>query len=581
MSTPEGTVSPPPAQSEAPVAPGTPRASHRPVLSNRRMWLILATVLAVEVMDLVDSTVVNVAAPSIRNELHGTYSSIQWIAAGYTLAFAVMLITGGRLGDIYGRRRLFIIGAAGFTLSSALCAIAPTMSLLIAFRILEGGFGAIMIPQGLGIIRTTFPADKLTQAFGAYGPVLGLSAMLGPIIAGSLISANLWHTGWRMIFFINLPLGVFAVVSALRYMPESKSPLSPKLDIVGVLILSVASVLVIFPLVQGRELGWPLWTFVLMALAIPVVFLFVFYERRRQESPLIEVGMLTERGFSFGLVVMFVFFLAMTGYMLVFGLFAQIGLGFSPLKAGLTFAPWTIGLAISAGVAGAVLAPKLGRKLIVIGLVVLAVGVLGMYVTLAWRGADVTAWDFVPAGFVAGLGMGCVFAPMFGIALAGVKEHEVGSASGLLNASQQYASAIGVAVIATIFFSLLASHAISGAQASEPQFRAALTAAAVPTDQQDALVNGFTTCGHDQAAENDPSVVPASCIALRGQVEQVASSPAQAEAIGVALQNVSQHAVKATFVDAMKPTILITLLLFLLTIPLTFLLPKYARPEEY
>ena len=189
-----------------------------------RRWLILFVILAAECMDLLDATIVNVATPSIRADLHASSAALQWIVGGYALAFSVGLVTGGRLGDIFGRRRMFLIGAAGFTAASMACGLASSPGMLIAFRLVQGAFGALMIPQGLGVIKEVFSTEELPKAFGIWGPVMGLAAVFGPIVGGALVSGDLFGTEWRSIFFVNLPLGLLGIVGAYRVMPESRSP---------------------------------------------------------------------------------------------------------------------------------------------------------------------------------------------------------------------------------------------------------------------------------------------------------------------------------------------------------------------
>lgn len=419
----------------------------------RKRWLILFLVLAAEVMDLLDATVVNVASPTIHRALGGSASMIQWIGAGYTLAFAVMLVTGGRLGDIFGRKRMFVVGAVGFGIASLLCALAQDPAMLIGSRILQGALGAMMIPQGFGILKAVFPPAEVGQAFGAFGPVMGLSAVGGPILAGALIDADWFGTGWRMIFLINVPLVVFAVLGALRAMPEVRSPDKPRLDGIGMVLLTIASGLLIFPLIQGRELGWPLWIFGLLAGSLAFFGVFVAYERRRTDSPLISAGLFARRAFVSGLGVFFAFFGSLTGFMLVFGLFVQLGLGFGPLKAGLSSAPMALGIAMGA-VAGHPLTAKLGRRLIHAGLAVM-IAAFGAFAATVAVVDNPTLWTLVPSTFAAGIGMGLCMGPAFGTVLAGVEDHEVGSASGVLNASQQFAGALGIAIIGTVFFNLL------------------------------------------------------------------------------------------------------------------------------
>ena len=266
----------------------------------RWRWIVLATVLIAEIMDLVDATIVNIAAPSIRAELGGSESAMQWMLAGYTLAFAIGLISFGRLGDLVGRRRLFVIGAVGFTVASAICGLSTSPELLIGSRVAQGLLGAVMIPQGFAILKAVFPADEIGKAFAMFGPVMGLSAVAGPIMAGVLIDANWFDAGWRMIFFINVPIGIAALVGALRFMPEVKTPGASRLDAAGVILVSLASGLLIYPLVQGRELGWPLWTILMMIASVPTFALFGWRERR-SGNPVIDPSLFRSRGYVAGL----------------------------------------------------------------------------------------------------------------------------------------------------------------------------------------------------------------------------------------------------------------------------------------
>jgi EmrB/QacA subfamily drug resistance transporter len=420
----------------------------------RWRWVVLAIVLVAEIMDLLDSTVITIAAPTVRDSLGGGASTMQWWAAGYTLAFGVFMIVGGRLGDAFGRRRVFVVGITGFTLASAACALAPSPDALIATRVLQGAFGALLIPQGLGVIKTIFPPREMGGAFAAFGPVMGVAAIAGPILAGWLVAADLLGTGWRMIFLINVPLGLVGLAGALRFMPESRSPARVRLDPLGVLLVSAASLCLIYPLVQGRELGWPAWTFGLMAAGLVLLVVFAAVERRSGESALIAPSLLRNRAYTSGLVVGIAFFAAFAGLLLVVSLFLQLGLRFSPEHAGLTLAPMSIGVAITAGASYALM-PRFGRGVLQAGLAIVVVALGGLAATVAHEGLALSTWELLPALFVLGLGMGLVFGPLFNVILAGVADHEVGSASGTLNAVQQLANSIGVAVLATIFFSLI------------------------------------------------------------------------------------------------------------------------------
>ena len=419
----------------------------------RYRWVVLAIVLCAEVMDLLDGTITNIAAPSIRADLGGSASSLQWLGAAYALPFAVFLITGARLGDRYGRRKLFVIGAAGFTVASVLCASAQSMEMLIVLRAFQGGFGALLIPQGFGILKDVFEDDEQQKAFASFGPVMGLSAMAGPIVAGVLIDSS----DWRTIFLINLPVGIAAVAGALKYMPDLAPTRSTKLDPGGITLLSIASVAVIYPLVEGRDQGWPLWIFAMFAAGVAGLGAFALYERRHRESALIEPTLLRNSLFVNGLAVATSFFAAMIGMMLVTSLFFQLGLRLSPLDAALALAPLPLGIGFTAPASFA-LTPKFGRKVVQAGIVLNAIGLAGMAAAVAHFGHDTTAWELVPGGFVAGLGMGLVLAPLFDFVLAGVADQEVGSASGVLNAVQQFAGAAGLAVVGTVFFAYLDNH---------------------------------------------------------------------------------------------------------------------------
>lgn len=553
--------------------------SARPATPYRWRWLVLAIVLAAEIMDLLDSTVVNIAAPTIRKDLGGTYAAIQWIAAGYTLAFAVMLVTGGRLGDIVGRRRMFLIGAAGFTISSVLCAFAQSPEMLIGSRVLQGALGAVMIPQGFGVLKMIFPASELAAAFGAFGPVMGLSAVCGPIMAGGLIDADWFGTGWRMIFLINLPLGLLAFLGAARFMPESRAPHKPRLDLVGMLLVIAGSLLLVYPLVQGRELGWPVWSYAMMIAALPVFGIFTWYERRRESSPLIEAGLFAKRAFTGGLAVIMGFFGAMLGFLLVFGLFLQVGLGYGPLPAGLAMAPWAVGTAIGAALSGAALGPRFGRTVIHAGLLLMIAGFAGTWYTLYHYGVTTSAWATAPAVFVAGFGMGLVVAPLFSVILAGVEDQEVGTASGVLNAVQQLGAAVGVAVVGTVFFTLLGSQAGGAAASQTPAVRAALVTAGVTGPDQQRIVDGFATCLRDRLTADDPDLVPASCGRVQATVAAAAGSPEAGQRIGGALAASGARAVKVDFVDVMRRTTWVAAALIALTFLLAFLLPRTARPD--
>ncbi|GAA2559745.1 hypothetical protein GCM10010435_33740 [Winogradskya consettensis] len=422
---------------------------------------MLAVVLAGAVMDLLDSTVMSVAGPSVRSGLGGTQATLQWLTAGYTLPFGVFLVIGGRLGDRWGRRRLFLIGAAGFTLASVACAAAGSPEMLVAGRVAQGGLGALMIPQGFGVLTAVFAgAQERGRAFSLFGPVNALAGIGGPILAGALIAGDLAGLGWRLIFLINVPLGAFAILGALAWMPGDRGDRTVRLDPIGAVLVAAGSAALVLPLIQGREAGWPWWTFALPAAAV-AAFTVLGRRQRTSPSPILAPALLRRRPFVAGLSVAAVLFAGVGGLMLVLSLFLQLGLRYSPLHTGLALAPIAIGIAVSSLLAP-VLHTRLGRTLLHIGLGIELLGVLGLGATAATGALGTAAATgglggvagivaFGVAGLVSGFGLGLLFGPLIQSTLGVAAPDEVGSASGTLNAVQQIATALGVAVLGTVF----------------------------------------------------------------------------------------------------------------------------------
>jgi EmrB/QacA subfamily drug resistance transporter len=420
----------------------------------RNRWLILAVVLAAECMDLIDSTIVNVAAPLIARDFHVSSTALEWIVGGYPLAIAVGLITGGRLGDLVGRRSMFLIGAIGFVAASTLCGFAPNAGVLITARLIQGAFAAMMLPQGFGVLREVFPEDERQQAFAVFGPVIGLSSVFGPLIGGALIDWDLFGSEWRLVFLINVPLGLAAIAGAWRLLPADRPDPTTRLDLMGTVLVCAFSVLLVYPLIQGRELGWPAWTYVSMAAGVAVLVYFGWHQRRRAragKATLVTPSVFGHRGYSAGLIFAMLYFAGVGGTLLCSTLFLQVGQGFTPIHAALCTVPLSIGLVIGAGLSGGVLGPRFGRLVIQGGVVITGLG--WALVMLALRGSGTVGFvELMPGLLVAGAGLGLVVAPMFDTILASVTDRETGSASGVLNAGQQLATSIGVAVFGTIFF---------------------------------------------------------------------------------------------------------------------------------
>jgi EmrB/QacA subfamily drug resistance transporter len=428
-----------------------------------RRWLALAVMLIAAYMDLLDSTIVNVALPSIRRDLGASDAALQWIAAGYTLAFALALITGGRLGDMYGRKRMFLFGLAGFVVASALSGAAVGPGMLIGGRIAQGATAAIMIPQLLTVIQIGFPEAERPKAFGLYGMVLALGGVSGPLLGGLLTQADLFGWGWRTIFLINIPVGLIALLGSAAYLTESKAHHRLRLDPLGMLLVAVALLGLVYPVIQGRELDWPVWTFVAMGVSIFILVAFWAHERRRSRvdgSALIDPRLFRERSVIAGLLVALIFF-ASTSYFFVLTLHLQVGLGFSALQTGVAFLPFAGGVILGSGAAGQVV-PRLGRAVVGIGALVEAVSIAAMILAVTRHGATLSAWQLAPSLVGAGLGLALVSATLVTITLSGVSNNHAGSASGLVNTNLQLGSAVGVAAIGAIYFSLLSSEQTVG-----------------------------------------------------------------------------------------------------------------------
>jgi EmrB/QacA subfamily drug resistance transporter len=542
-----------------------------------RRWLTLVILLLAAFMNLLDVSIVNIAIPAIQRNLHASYADVQWALAAYTLAYAVVLITGGRLGDAYGRKRLFLIGVTGFTIMSALCGAAVSPGMLIGCRIIQGAMGAIMIPQVLSVIQVIFPSAERIKALAAFGVTAGLGTVSGPLLGGLLTQHDLFGLDWRPIFLINVPVGIVAVAASAVLVRESRAPRRPRLDPGGVLLITAALLLLLYPLVEGRQLGWPAWTFVAMAASVPAAALFVWYERvkdRRDGSPLVQLSLFGQRAFSIGIAIAITFFLGVTSFALILTLFLQIGLSFTPLHAGLTFLPFSGGVLV-ASAAAARLAPRFGRGVTMTGALVMAAGMAGLIATVARYGAAVTTPELVPGLIVAGLGMGTVLAPLADILLAGVDRQHAGSASGLFNTGIQLGASIGVALIGVIFFGLLGSQSGPAAAATAPQLRAGLAAAAVPAGTAGRIQDQFGACLHGRLVAADPTVTPAAC--------RLASPAGTARPLPPAVQQLLASAGGAAsrrdFAATLERTLWFQVGVFVLSFLLMLALPRHSRPQ--
>jgi EmrB/QacA subfamily drug resistance transporter len=420
--------------------------------SHRRSWAILGLVLLADALDVIDGTVTNIAAPTIAGQLNGGESLIKWLGPAYMLAMGVLLVVGGRLGDKFGQRRLFLIGMSGFTLASAVAGFAPGPALLIVARVAQGAFGALLIPQGMAIMTKAFDRDMLAKAFGLFGPVLGLSSVGGPVLAGFLISADVFGLSWRPIFLVNIVLGVLGLAIAVKILPrDDDGDRSTVVDAWGSGLLAVTMIGLLYGLIEGSTKGWGVVP--VASIVVGVLFFAAFaYRQCTATHPLIKPSLLKNRGFTSGLLVCLVAVAAGTGLLFVLSLFLQEGLHVSPRATSLALVPLTLGLVAAGFAAMGGLVAKLGRTLVFIGLTVDLAGCGWVLALVAHYGTTVSLWALAPAFFVIGVGIGLSFATIPTVALGEAKPDEAGSASGSFSSIQQLASAIGSAAVASIFF---------------------------------------------------------------------------------------------------------------------------------
>jgi EmrB/QacA subfamily drug resistance transporter len=434
-----------------------------PDMPDSPSWGALLVVLAGAFITVLDFFIVNVAIPSMQADLHAGPAAVQFVVAGFGVAVASCLITGGRLGDIYGRRKLYGIGIALFTVASAACGFAPTAGVLIAARVLQGFAAALLTPQVLAILNTVYTGAHRARAFNAYGLVIGLAAVFGQLIGGALISADIAGSGWRSIFLINVPFGVVTLILLHRLVPESRENGRARLDLVGAGLVTAGLVAIVLPVVEGRQQGWPLWTWLCLAAAVPLLAAFVGYQHvlaRRGGSPVMDLSLFRERVFSVGMIALLVYFAALASFFLVFALYLQQGRGLSALASGLIFGVIGVGFFVASGLVPRVTG-RLGRQIVAVGAVAVAAGFGAVAAEVASIGVAGHLALLVPGLLVAGFGMGFVAAPLPAIVLAGVAPRHAAAASGVLSTAQQGGGAVGVAVIGVVFYNALGSTAAS------------------------------------------------------------------------------------------------------------------------
>jgi EmrB/QacA subfamily drug resistance transporter len=453
MTTHEITTTAPAAEVALPSPPArSPLAALR-----RSRWAPLPIVLAGVFMVVLDFFIVNVALPSIQSSLHASGSSIEFVTAGYALTSAVFLISGARLGDRLGRRRMFCAGLALFTLASGACGIAGTAGELVAARLVQGVAGAMLIPNVLSVIAVAYTGEDRIKALSWYGLSMGLAAVSGQLIGGLLVQWNPAGLGWRSCFLINVPIGALALALAPQLVRESRDPNASRVDWVGTVLVTLGLTAIVFPLVEGRQHGWPLWTWLSLGAAPALLSAFVLQQRglsRGGRKPLLDLTLFRERAFSAGLLAQLVFWSGQASFFLVLALYTQEGRGMSPLHAGLVFTVLAASY-LAASMRAPALAVRYGRRVLTAAALTLASGHAVLLIGVAVIGVHGSVAVLVPGLLLIGAGMGLAISPLATIIMSTMRPEQAGAAAGALSTFQNVGNAIGVAVIGVVFYGSL------------------------------------------------------------------------------------------------------------------------------
>jgi EmrB/QacA subfamily drug resistance transporter len=418
-------------------------------------WLAATVMIVGALMDMIDVTIVNVALPTIRRSLGATSTQLEWVVSGYMLAFAAALIVAGNFGDRFGRRRVFLLGVAFFGAASLCAGLSQTAAELISARVVQGVAAACMAPQVLATFRVMFTSTKERgKAFAVYGAMLGFASAVGLLLGGVLTDANLFGWSWRAVFFVNVPVALAALAAGLRLIPETRDPAARRPSYLGAIVLAASMVAIVYPLLEGRQLGWPPWVWPLLAAGLAGVAGLAVAEVRRPRratAPLLRARLLKVPAFAAGLGVQLAFAAGMQGFFLMFALWLQVGEQFSPLKAGVTSVAFSVGSFLGAP-AAVPLAQKFGRVILATGAVLMVGGIALVAAFVPSVGVHGSPWPIVPGLVVAGIGLALLVIPLVNVVLAAAPAEAAGSASGLFSTAQQLGGAIGVAVLGTVFF---------------------------------------------------------------------------------------------------------------------------------
>ncbi|HVU74726.1 MAG TPA: MFS transporter [Mycobacteriales bacterium] len=536
----------------------------QPVVKANRPYLTLVIVLSATFMQLLDISIVNTGIPSIQESLHTTYANIQLVLAGYQLGFACTLITGARLGDVYGRRKIFMVGMFLFTLTSTLCGAATSAPLLVIGRVLQGISSGLMFPQVLSVIQVTFSPEQRGKALSAFGAAIGLGTIMGPLAGGLLIQAHIFDDAWRAIFYVNVPIGIAALIGAWTNLSESTAPEAPNLDLPGVTLSTIGLGLLVFPLSIGREKSWPWWIIAMLVASIPVLAVFAWYEKKRtadDRSPVLDTRLFDDKAFRIGALLSSVFFAGIPSFFFTFTLYIQVGMGYTALGAGLTTFVFSIGTAIGSARSDPI-ARRLGPRILQVGTALLVLGMLITILTIHLVGTHPHSYEFIPAFVIAGLGLGFFVAPVTNLILSAIPPQRAGAAAGALSSVQQVGGALGVAVIGVVLFGFLGANAKSSTDAVRPRLEAVAAQNGIPAS---ALETKFADCYSRQAHSPDPRATPSGCERPQG-------------ALGTQIGQVGLLATRHNFEKTIQETLVLSALIFFSAFVIVRRLPTPRRP---
>ena len=441
-------------------------------VSTKRAWQALGVLLIGMFMSLLDATIVNVALPTIRTSLSANEATLSWIISGYALAFGLVLIPAGRLGDRFGHKWIFVAGLALFTVASLACGLAQDSTQLVVARVIQGLAGGIYLQAVTAFIQLLFTGKTRGTAFAVMGAVIGVSSALGPIVGGLIIQAFGEKEGWRYVFDVNVPIGIIALVAAVFLLPKGagSTRASGGVDWIGLALLAGGLVAILVPLIEGQTVGWPLWTYLLISGGVVLIVLFALWEisyTKRGKSPLVPPHLYSHAAFTGGTILALVYFAAFTSIFFSISILWQSGLGHTALESGFVSIPFAVGSIIGASQSSR-LAPILGRKVLVIGVGMLTIGLVAVWlVLLLVPAADLTNWHLLGPLLVAGVGSGLFIAPNAQFIVATVDPQEAGAASGVIGTMQRLGSAVGIAVIGSVFFGALSVAKPTAAQIAD------------------------------------------------------------------------------------------------------------------